>query len=40
MQLKINPKHLGIAIVVSLIMWLGIGAMILGWCYAMPGSCG
>jgi hypothetical protein len=40
MQLKIKPKHLVIAFVLSLIMWLWIGAMVLGWCYAMPGSCG
>lgn len=40
MQLKINPKHLVIAIIVSLLAWFWIGAMVLGWCYAMPGSCG
>jgi hypothetical protein len=40
MQLKIKPKRLVIALALSLIIWLWLGAMVLGWCYAVPGSCG
>ncbi len=40
MQLNINMKGLVIAVALGLLGWIVIGALILGWCYAMPGACG
>lgn len=39
MRLEIKPKHLAFAIVLGVLGWIAIGAMILGWCYALPGAC-